>query len=462
MSSPNNILMVVCDQERYDLLGSNGGNLCFTPNLDLFAAESLRFTQAYTPTGICSPTRASMLTGVYPHTHGMMNNCHGDDALQTELPPDFMTYPKYLNQHGYRLGYVGKWHVGKHLGPESQGFHDVYGEAYDVAAATGALAVKNPRYVQFAHDTMLASGILDGPIEQTESHVLADATIDLLHQYRHLNQPFFLRLDFPGPHHPYVAPAQYASQYDPQTIPPWPNFPDPFSKKPPNHARQLNHRGVEHWSWADWQPLVALYFAAMTHIDAEIGRVLATVKELGLWDETLIIHTADHGDMTGSHGMFNKGPQMYEEVYHIPLLIRDPKRTKPSTISQAMVRSMDLMPTLLEYAGIAVPDGLQARSFLSLLSEPDKDFLPEIFAEYHGDEWGLYSARMIKTKEHKFVYNPQANDELYDLSKDPYELHNVIDEPCYQDIRLDLERRLSHYLQETKDPLARWSLKVLG
>ncbi len=142
MGDQPSFLWIVTDQERYDMVGANGSPICQTPQIDRLAQQGMRFTGAFTPIGICTPARASLLTGLYPHAHGMWNNCHGPDALQRELPADRLTFTELLKAAGYRLGYVGKWHVGYRLGPESRGFQDVVSEVYDVAAAAWVPAAR--------------------------------------------------------------------------------------------------------------------------------------------------------------------------------------------------------------------------------------------------------------------------------------------------------------------------------
>jgi arylsulfatase A-like enzyme len=206
---------------------------------------------------------------------------------------------------------------------------------------------------------------------------------------------------------------------------------------------------------------VARYFGFVSFIDAEIGRVLDAVDELGLRDTTVIIHTADHGDMTGSHGgQFNKGPLMYDEVCRVPLIVRDP-RSSARGVHRGPVGSLALMPTILELAGVAAR-AVHVSSLVPWIVDPAA--APEddaAYAEYHGDEWGLYSMRMIRTPTAKYIYSPHGTDELYDLQADPYELINRVDDPAYARLRHELRRRLRAWMIQTDDPLALWARRVL-
>lgn len=460
---PLNQLVIVSDQERCDLLGSYGSQFGATPTLDRLAEEAVVFDHAYTAIGICSPARASILTGLYPHAHGMLNNCHGDDAIIRELPNGMVTYSQLLAQAGMRLGFVGKWHVGREKGPARYGFHDVVGAPYDVAAAQGpdSQAVSEPIYAEFRHDRMLVAGVWNGGVDTTESHLLAEAAIDLLKQYRTAGVRFHLRLDFPGPHHPYLPPLPWAAAFSSRDIPPWPNFYDDLSRKPVAQRRLPLQRGVEHWQWEDWQAVIARHLGYLRTIDYEIGRVLAALNRLGLAETTIVVHTADHGDMLGSHRQFNKGPLMYEEVYHVPLLMRIPG-VAPKRVG-GFVRTLDLMPTFLEMAGLPIPDGLHAQSLWPLLiGDNGASAADTVYAQYHGEEWGLYSQRMVRTAEAKFVFNPHDQDELYLLSEDPHELVNRAEDPRLAPVRQTLEAHLLEWMARLGDPLYRWARKALG
>jgi arylsulfatase A-like enzyme len=461
-----NILMIVGDQERADVLGCYGGP-CSTRSIDALAADGVRFETCLAPTAICSPTRASFLTGLYPHGHGILNNTHEPDALRVELAPGVVTWPELLREAGYRLGYVGKWHVGRRP-PEAYGFHDVVTAPDVVAGANDEAIVERdvellePVYARYPHGRLLIAGVDPRPVEASETRRDADAAIELLRTYASSRDPFCLRLDFEGPHHPYMPPAAFAARYDPATIPPWPNFDEDLSTKPAAQARLIEQRGVAGWTWHDWAPVVARYFGFVSYIDFEIGRVLAAVDDLGLAETTVVVHTADHGDMTGSHGgQFNKGPLMYDEVCRVPLILRDPRSVSRGVVP-GPVGSPALMPTILDLAGIAVPDGLHVRSLVPLVRDPAAVAPDEAaFAEYSGEEWGLYSMRMIRTATAKYVYSPHGTDELYDLRVDPHERINVADDTAYAALRTELRGRLRDWMVETNDPLALWARRVL-
>jgi arylsulfatase A-like enzyme len=467
-ASRANILMIVTDQERADVLGCYGSAMGRTPRVDALAARSVRFETCLAPTPICSPARASLLTGLYPHGHGILNNTHEPDALRSELPDELPTFPRLLRGAGYRLGYVGKWHVDRR-GPQAHGFHDVADVHEDVLAAHGEdaiveeePAVREPVYARYPRGRLLVAGVDTRPVEQTETRRDADAAIGLLERYSASDEPFHLRVDFEGPHHPYIPPETYAAMYEPESIPPWPNVGEDTASKPAAQQRLLEQRGVAGWTWRDWQPVVARYFGFVSFIDAEIGRILDALERLGLVDSTVVIVTGDHGDMTGSHGgQFNKGPLMYDEVLRVPLIVRDP-RSAARGVCRALVGSLALMPTILELAGVARPDKLHVESLAPLLRDPDATAAESAaYAEYHGEEWGLYSQRMVRTTNAKYVYSPHGTDELYDLEADPHERHNAIDDPGSGPLLADLRARLLEWMDRTDDPLWLWASRLL-
>jgi len=455
IDSPN-VLLLLTDQERYDV-SAPGGPDVDTPNMDRLRRDGMRFDRAYTPISICTSARGSLLSGLYPHNHGMMNNCHGADALRENFPEDVPTFGELLNKYGYKNSYAGKWHVGRDQAPADFGFEYLgggdgmhadrdaefreYRRSLGVPPDEDAVELEDPVYVDNPDPELIAAKT-PVPKEATRTHYLAEKTIERLEDCGHLDAPFFHRTDFVGPHHPYTVPEPYTSMYDPDDIEPWGSFDDAYADKPQVHENYLDYRGVADMEWDDWAEAVAKYFGFVTFIDDQIGRIVDALDDLDL-DDTAVFHAADHGDFTGSHRQFNKGPMMYEETYHVPLLVRWPGVVEPGSECGEFVRLLDLMPTFLEMAGVTPPENIDGRSILPLLrGERLADWPDSLFAEYHGDEFGLYSQRMVRTDRYKFVYNAPDVNELYDLANDPDELDNLVDDPDYRDVRADLEATL--------------------
>ncbi len=460
-----NILHITVDQMRFDVLGANGNPICRTPALDKLAAEGVNFLRAYTCIGICSPARASLLTGRLPHHHGILTNTHANDAVRLELPRGEPSLADILRRAGYNTGHVGKWHVGRSNDPRRHGFRD----SKMLLPGWGQYTEKIPLADESALRLPLSGAPVHAraeiPPERSRTYRIADAAIELLERYAAdaaRGTPFFLRVDWSEPHWPHYVPEPFDSMYNPRDIPPWPNAQDAFANKPYANHRLREQWGVGDVPWAEWARLVARYYAAITELDASIGRLLDALRRLGLEENTVVVFCADHGDLTGSHGLFNKGPVMYEEIYRIPLIVRWPQGALRGARCEEMVHLHDLMPTLLEAARIEPPENLDGRSLLPLLRGhlPD-DWYTECFCEYHGSELGLYSQRMVVTKTHKLVFNIPDRNELYDLQNDPHELNNVYDDPAYAEVRRELAERLIAWLEGTGDMMDRWGPVVL-
>jgi arylsulfatase A-like enzyme len=466
-----NILLVLLDQWRYDTLGVNGGTNCRTPRLDALAAQGVRSTRAYTPIAICSSSRASLLTGLYPHAHGMMNNCHEDDAILPDLPAGMPTFSKALREAGYATGYIGKWHAGRSLGPETQGFENAAGTIaeytryrLDRGLSAEPEVGDDAVYANIGRLRMLLSGTDQTPLEHSYSAYVVDESLRTLDALAGQNDPFFVQVSFEGPHHPYLIPEPYASMYGPDTIERWPSFADTFAGKPTIHALQMRHRGVEDWTWEQWAPVVAKYFGFVSHLDEQIGRLLDFLDDRDLAENTLIVVSADHGDFAGGHRQFNKGPLMYEDIYHVPMIARWPAGGfTPGSVCDHFVRLLDLGPTFLDAAQAACDWKVHGRSVLPLWNGGTVGDWPQtVFTEYHGDEWGLYSQRMVRGERYKIVYNAQDRAELYDLLNDPAELTNLAEHPGFQGERRNLELELRSWMAKTEDPLRQWSGYLLG
>ncbi len=478
-----NVLLAITDQERYDYTRPDGPPV-ETDAMDRLSSEGMQFTQAFTPISICSAARASLLTGQFPHGHGMLNNCHEADAIQANLPSGIPTFSDVLDANGYTCTYTGKWHVGRDQTPEDFGFaylggsdrhHDDIDEAFreyrrNRGVPVGEVDLEDELYTgadpRDGNQGTFVAATTPVDVEETRAAFLADRTIEALEAHVHGNSsetgPFFHRADFYGPHHPYVVPEPYASMYDPANIDLPASYAETYDGKPRVQENYLAYRGVTDFDWELWAEAIAKYRGFISLIDDQLERVLEALEAFGIDEETVVVHTSDHGDFVGSHRQFNKGPLMYDDTYRIPLQVRWPGVTEPGTTCERPVHLHDLAPTVLEIADLEVPDTFDARSLLSLLEGTDVDGWPDsVFAQYHGDEFGLYSQRMVRTRQHKYVYNGPDIDELYDLEADPAELQNLIDHPDYADVRREMRKRLTAWMDETDDPNRGWVPEVL-
>ncbi|RQG97470.1 sulfatase-like hydrolase/transferase [Natrarchaeobius oligotrophus] len=493
-----NVLFVLTDQERYDVSAPDGPPVK-TDAMDALSSDGMRFTRAFTPISICSSARASLLTGQFPHGHGMLNNCHEADAIRANLPSDVPTFSELLAENGYDCTYTGKWHVGRDRTPEEYGFsylggsdthHDDIDEAFEEyrrerGVPLGSVDLEEVLYTgddPRDDDGTFVAAKTSIDVEATRAWFLAERTIEAIEAHADDggefdgvdgDGPFFHRADFYGPHHPYVVPEPYASMYDPSEIESPASYAETFDGKPRVHENYLAYRGVADFDWELWAEAVAKYWGFVTLIDDQLGRILEALEEHGLADETVVVHASDHGDFVGGHRQFNKGPLMYDDTYRIPLQVRWPGVVDPGSVCEHPVHLHDLAPTFLELADVAAPETFDARSLVPLLEgdedghgrdgsgRDDGDWPDSVFAQYHGDEFGLYSQRMVRTARYKYVYNGPDVDELYDLEADSGELQNLIDHPDYERVRREMRKRLIEWMDETADPNRGWVPDVL-
>lgn len=460
MAQPN-ILLIHADQHRADCLGVNGHPFLQTPNLDRLAADGANFTRAYTPIPLCTPARTSLLTGQWPMQHGVIAN-HGTEG-ERSLAEGIPTFSKSLREGGYFLGYTGKWGVDPKRDPTHFGFH-IYLSEKEYAKQRQAMGLP-PR-----PHTNRWFGETDPHIAPEQSQLAwgADMTIQLLQHVARQAQPFFLRWDPSEPHLPNIVPEPYAGMYPPATIPPWPNFADKLDGKPYIHRQQRRTWGIDEWTWEEWAPIVGRYLGEITLLDHQIGRVLATLDELGLAENTLVIYSADHGDLCGSHGMIDKHYVMYEELVRVPLIVRWPGHIAAGqTVSEFVTSELDLAATICDSAGIARPATFAGQSLLPLLlahksTAPAWHSRESIFVTYHGNQFGLYSQRMVRDARWKYVWNATAEDELYDMTNDPGELQNLAAESRWQDERRRLRGQVCKWMKATDDRLLnQWTEQLL-
>lgn len=441
-----NILMIVADQHRWDCLGANGHPFLRTPHLDGLAASGMNFSHAFTSSPICAPARNSLLHGVWSCRHLCIAN--GDtEACRPSLP--LPSFPQQLRDAGYSLSFIGKW-LGQHSRPpEAYGFTDVVPEsAYSTWRRESGLPPRPGGMPYF--------GIDDGITpEQSRLHWGAERVIERLAKASSAAiGPFLIRWDPSEPHLPNVVPQPYADLYAPASIPPWASFGDTFANKPYIQAQQLRSWGLDGWGWERWAPLVGRYLGEISLLDHEVGRVLSALSALGLSEDTLVIYTCDHGDMCGGHGMIDKHYVMYDDVVRVPLLIRWPGVVAAGGhCDDFVVHTLDLARTLCEIAGTAVPPEFQGESLLPALLGQGGNGREDVMSMYHGNQFGLFSQRMLRDREWKYVWNGTAEDELYHLPSDPGELVNLATVPEQRDVMARLRRRLHEWMVAVGDPL---------
>ena len=479
MTQPN-ILLLVTDQQRWDTVSAYGLNdICQTPHIDALAARGVRFDNAFTPTAICSPARASLYTGLYPHKHGVTGN-------GLTIKEGVQGINHYLDAAGYRCGYAGKWHADEERGPSDLGFvgKDFMGYAFPGSGLLPGLGFGakprggNPyadylrengyeiptakqRYVGTnpGQQTQEMFALHNGPIETSIEYFVAEETINVIDQLNG-DQPFFIWSNFWGPHTPCLIPEPYFSMYDPGDIPEHPSYCETFENKP--YRLQLIERmwGLGDLGWEGFQEITARYYGHCTLIDNMVGRIVQHLDSLGILDNTIIIFTTDHGDCMGAHKLIEKGEFMYDEIYRIPLIVAHPECDQPGSVNDDFVYLHELTSSVIDLAGADVPPHMDGQSFAAAMrgdhTPNGRDDVYCVFYRHFTEA----NQRMVRTRTHQFTFNSGDQGELYDLVNDPYQLNNVYGQPDYEAIRMDLMARMERYMQELNDPLYSWFQRV--
>ncbi len=441
-----NILLIVSDQLRYDCIGFAQRYPVHTPHLDRLAGEGTWFNRAYTHIPLCCPARQSLLTGARPESFG----AHWNYDLGLPIPalqPGGYTWTEALQKMGYATGYLGKWHVHPDFDPTHYGYNE-YVSLQDYRQ----FRIKKHGEPLFKRGFF---GEIDPvPTEDARTHWMADRAIDMIGKYEKQHDgPWHVRLDFDEPHLPCRPSEPFASLYRPDLIPKWDNFDDSLDGKPYIQKQQLLNWGVENYGWEDWCETVALYYAFISQMDDAIGSVLDALDRSGLSERTIVVFTADHGDMCGGHRMLDKHCVMYEDIVRVPLIVRGPGIASGAVRDELVYNLLDLPPTLSDWVGFE-PGSFHGRSLSPLLAREmagpayrvDSGWRTEVVSTYNGQQFGLFIQRMIVDARWKLVWNPTDVDELYDLQEDPTELRNRIGEPQLAAVVARLRARLYEIL----------------
>ncbi len=469
---PRNILCLLTDQHRVDTLGCYGNTRVRTPHLDRLSDRGTRFDRCYTPTAICTPARASLLTGAAPFRHKLLANYERNVGYPEDLPDGQYAFSDSLQAAGYNLGLVGKWHVGIRKsahdfgfeGPQLDGWHNPVNHpdyvGYLAERGLPAYAISDQIRGTFPNGSPgnLLAARLQQPAEATFEHYLATRGIELLQTYADRwkadRRPFFLAIHFFGPHLPYILPGEYFDMYDPADAELPRSVQETFERKPPVQRHYSDHWTFDTLPEDTSRKLLAAYWGYVSLIDEQVGRLLEALHGLGLAGETAVLFGADHGEFTGAHRLHDKGPAMYEDIYRIPSIMRVPGMPSGQTRGE-LVSLLDYTATILDLADLDPSPAVDSRTLLPLVAGQTPPWPDDLVAEFHGHHFP-YPQRMLRTARHKLVVNPESCNELYDLYLDPDELHNRYDDPDYTRIRRALLRRLYEVLRERGDNFYHW------
>ena len=445
MGTPSrpNIVLITTDQQRFDTLGCCGSLGARTPHIDALAARGTRFASAYGQNPVCIPSRACIQTGRYTHQHGVT---YMETVIDTTpgLAPWEKTFMERLQGAGYRTAAFGKIH----MMPE-RGFHDM-----QITGGKGARWTKSagleigpgplgPQYAQWLEErhpggyeliyeqrrqpeyrrfkTALTNVL---PLEEYVDYWIAQNTIEYLREPP--SEPFFVQCGFCGPHGPIDPPRPYDTMYSPDDV-----------AFPPNYGVDMNGEPRETTPDEDamMRRWIAFYWGLVTLIDDQVGRIMATLAERGLWDNTLVIYVTDHGEMMGERGRLGKG-NFLEPVIHLPLIVTLPEGQATPPVADGLVETMDIAPTILDYAGLPIPAEMAATSLRPLL-EGAAEGKEAILCEYTSNDRAR-SGACVRTRRHKYAFWGRGEPEqFFDLEADPLERRNLIGDPGYRE---DIDR----------------------
>lgn len=454
MSNRPNILFLMTDQMQGRVLDPK--HPCITPNFDKLAARGVRITRAYTPNAVCSPARASLMTGLLPHTHGVFSVTHCCHEYHCDIQPDKPHFAQALAEAGYHNSYFGKWHVERTEKPGNFGWH-VDGGTHQLLYGDAARAAKqdrpfvSKRMIQGieGYEPSVLYGVVDAPAESRMLGVTTQLAFEQLQKNLQSDQPWCSFVSVIEPHDPFICSKQTYDMYDPASFELPENIFDDLEGRP-NVYRKVA-KVFASLTEQEKREAMACYYAMVTEIDQQFGRLLDLLESSGQLENTIVVLTSDHGEMLGSHQLYMKNYGAWEEIYNIPMVVAGPGVAEGNTCG-ARVGLHDLAPTLCELGGANWADTGESRSFVDVLRDPaaNADRFTTGYAEYFGTRYWL-TQRVIWDGDWKLVWNGFDFDELYNLADDPCEMRNRIDDPDCDSVVRKLMQQAWRIVNETND-----------
>lgn len=443
MGKPKKIIIIMTDTQRKDMINCYGNNGLKTPNLDKLASDGIRFENGYTCQPVCGPARSAIFTGTYPHTNGTFAN-------NIPLGASTKTIGQRMECNGFSTAFIGKWHLdgGDYFGygecPEGWDKNYWYDMRCYLEELDDEQRVKS-RFPETAYEKEFDESF-------TFAHRVSDRAIDYLKQKE--DEDLFLVVSYDEPHHPWLSPKEYYEMYEDYEFPLNENIFDTLEGKPEHH--KIWAKESEFKNRDDVILKNPFYFGSNTYVDYEIGRVLSAIDEYA--EDALIIYTSDHGECMESHGITNKGPAMYEEIVNIPFIVKWNGIVDSNQVSNQLVSHIDIVPTVLDAAGIEGSKILEGKSLLPIFKDIRNTINEQVFIEFtryeidHDGFGGYQPVRCVYDGRFKLAVNLMTSDELYDHESDPNEMTNLINNPKYADIRNKLHDTVLNWMNETRDP----------
>jgi uncharacterized sulfatase len=441
-------VIILGESVRYDMLNCNRSTGLKTPNLDRIAAGGVNFDRAYNCQPVCAPARSAIWTGLYPHSSGVWANSM--PIGETEH-----TIGQRLTDQGVHCAFIGKWHLSGtdyfDTGIPAPGWDKNYW--YDMRTYLQELSPADrvrSRKIATGKDPSWTK-------EMCYGYRCTQRALDFLE--KHGNEDFLLVISYDEPHGPALCPLEYTQAHKDFAFPVDGNLNDPLANKPeeqrvwagPRMDRDLTK--ASGWGSRAGNPQ---YFGAHAFIDHEIGRVLDSIEARA--PGAMVLYTADHGVFLDAHRLTDKGPAMYQEITHVPFLVRWPGNAPAGVRSTSLLSHININPTLMEFFGFDVPRTMQGKSALAAFRNPAATINQEIFIEWgryeidHDMIGGYQPIRCVCDGRYKLAVNAMTTDELYDLQSDPLEMTNLIDSDAHASIRTDLHDRLLNWMNVSRDP----------
>lgn len=434
----HNVVFILTDDHRYDALGFMGHPFLETPHLDSIARAGVHVRNAFVTTSLCSPSRASILTGLYTHRHRVIDN-------NRLVPEGTRFFPEWLQQAGYATAFIGKWHMGSSADDPRPGF-----DHWVSFAGQGHYLPPSPDYTLN----------VDGARVPQKGYItdeLTDYAVDWLKQQKPAERPFFLYLSHKAVHANFTPAERHEGRYaDAHFALPASGDPDaPGYRSQPRWLRDQRNswHGVDfpYHSDLDIESYYKRYNETLLAVDDSVGRVLAQLEEMGVREDTLVIYMGDNGFMFGEHGLIDKRVA-YETSIRVPLLMQCPSLFPGGGAIEEVVANIDIGPTILHAAGLRTPPHMDGRSVIPLLRGEDVDWRDYFLYVYYWEKNFPQSPTVfaLRGDRYKYItfYGLWDTDELYDLQADPNETRNLIDDPGVADVVKEMENRLYAMLSE--------------
>ena len=446
-AKPLNVLFIMTDDLNCDL-PIYGDQMVKTPNIDGLAEQGMTFNNAFCNFPLCGPSRASFMTGLYPEQNGVVRICR----LFRYYVPGAITMPQHFRNNGYTVARVGKmFHYDNPGGIGTNGHDDP--DSWDIRInPSGCDVAEEDQIYSLKPGGDLGSTLSwlasDCPDEAHTDGMVATESIRLMRQFKTSEKPFFLAVGFYKPHTPFVAPKKYFDMYDPESIE-VPRIPENYlNTLPPAAVRILTRKPEQnHLPVETAQEVIRAYYATISFLDAQVGRVLDELKRLGLEDNTIVLFSSDHGYHLGEHDYYQKST-LFENDTRVPLIISYPGMDHSGERSDSLVEMIDFYKTLSELAGTSAPaDYVQGKSLVSILDNPEDEVRDVAFAQIPQG----YSIRTKRYRYNRWVEGHGLMRELYDRLNDSAEMVNLALDANYQDVLIELDHLLERKIEETSE-----------